>query len=165
MQSPDKYIDDQRRQPLESASEYVHGYTERESQRLSDQAQTLVALLHGDTRYPAGSSVLEAGCGVGAQTVALARSSSGASITAIDLSESSLAEAGRKAAAAGLTNVQFRQADIFHLPFAAEAFDHVFVCFVLEHLTHPLEALGALQSVLRKGGTMTVIAGAQAKSY
>jgi len=144
---------------------YIHGYHPRENIRLQDQASTLAELLHSDTAYPAGSRVLEAGCGVGAQTVALARSSPGASITAIDLSESSLAEAGRKAAAAGLTNVQFRQADIFHLPFAAEAFDHVFVCFVLEHLTHPLEALGALQSVLRKGGTMTVIEGDHVSAY
>lgn len=47
---------------------YVHGYGERESTRLRDQAATLTELLQGDTRYPAGSAVLEAGCGVGAQT-------------------------------------------------------------------------------------------------
>jgi hypothetical protein len=46
-----------------------------------DQASTLVDLLHGDTAYPAGSRVLEAGCGVGAQTVALARNSPDARIT------------------------------------------------------------------------------------
>ncbi len=54
---------------------YVHGYSDRESARLLDQARTLTELLHGDTRYPPGSSVLEAGCGVGAQTVPLARNS------------------------------------------------------------------------------------------
>ena len=55
--------------------DYVHGYSNREGARLLDQASTLAELLHGDTRYPAGSSVLEAGCGVGAQTVILARNS------------------------------------------------------------------------------------------
>src|SRR6266540_977795 len=54
---------------------YVHGYSERERERLLDQASTLTELLHADTRYPRGSSVLEAGCGVGAQTVTLARNS------------------------------------------------------------------------------------------
>ena len=44
---------------------YVHGYDDRENQRLQDQAQTLVDLLHSDTAYPSGSRVLEAGCGVG----------------------------------------------------------------------------------------------------
>jgi hypothetical protein len=43
---------------------YVHGYDPRENLRLQDQASTLVELLHSDTAYPAGSSVLEAGCGM-----------------------------------------------------------------------------------------------------
>ena len=51
---------------------YVHGYDPTEMQRLQDQASTLVDLLHADTAYPPGASVLEAGCGVGAQTVTLA---------------------------------------------------------------------------------------------
>ena len=54
---------------------YVHGYDPRENLRLQDQASTLVELLHSDTAYPAGSSVLEAGCGVGAQTITLAANS------------------------------------------------------------------------------------------
>lgn len=54
---------------------YVHGYHPRESIRLQDQASTLVELLHSDTHYPAGSRILEAGCGVGAQTVTLAANS------------------------------------------------------------------------------------------
>ena len=37
---------------------YVHGYHDRENQRLRDQAASLVELLHHDTRYPAGSRVL-----------------------------------------------------------------------------------------------------------
>jgi hypothetical protein len=50
---------------------YVHGHDRRENARLRDQAETLVDLLHADTTYPAGSRVLEAGCGVGAQTLTL----------------------------------------------------------------------------------------------
>jgi SAM-dependent methyltransferase len=78
-------------------------------------------------------------------------------ITAIDMSEVSLIEAGRAIAAAGIGNVTLRQADIFNLPFPPLSFDHVFVCFVLEHLTQPLEALKGLQRVLKPGGTMTVV--------
>ena len=69
---------------------YVHGYDHRENIRLQDQASTLVELLHSDTSYPAGSRVLEAGCGVGAQTVTLAKNSSNALITSVDISETSL---------------------------------------------------------------------------
>ena len=144
---------------------YVHGYHPRESERLQDQAGTLVELLHSDTLYPAGSMVLEAGCGVGAQTVALARNSPGARITSIDVAADSLKEAKAKAVVAGLTNVQFRQADIFALPFDPESFDHVFVCFVLEHLPRPVEALIALKTLLRPGGTITVIEGDHGSAY
>ena len=68
---------------------YVHGYTSKEGQRLHDQASTLSDLLHFDTLYPAGHKVLEAGCGVGAQTILLSKHSPGALISAVDISEDS----------------------------------------------------------------------------
>ena len=130
---------------------YVHGYDRRENIRLQDQASTLVELLHSDTSYPAGSRVLEAGCGVGAQTVTLAGNSPGALITSVDISLASVNEAKRKVAAAGFDNVHFEQGDIFALPHGPEAFDHIFVCFVLEHLPLPLEALRVLKRHLKRG--------------
>jgi SAM-dependent methyltransferase len=144
---------------------YVHGYDTRENTRLQDQAGTLADLLHSDTSYPAGSVILEAGCGVGAQTVTLAQRSPGAEFVSIDISADSVAEARSRTGAAGLTNVQFRQADIFALPFDAESFDHVFVCFVLEHLAQPVEALRLLARLLRPGGTITVIEGDHGSAY
>lgn len=48
--------------------DYVHGYKARVSERLLDQAHTLAELLHPDTDYPAGVTVLEPGCGVGGQS-------------------------------------------------------------------------------------------------
>ena len=144
---------------------YVHGYEARENARLLDQAGALVELLHSDTAYPNGSLVLEAGCGTGAQTVTLARRSPGARFVSVDISTDSIAEARTRTTAAGLANVEFRRADIFALPFEAETFDHVFVCFVLEHLPRPLEALTRLQRVLRAGGSMTVIEGDHGSAY
>ena len=144
---------------------YVHGYHPRENERLEDQAGTLVDLLHSDTAYPDGSLVLEAGCGVGAQTVTLAQRSPDARFISVDVSADSIAEAKRRADRAGLTNVEFRQADIFALPFTTESFDHVFVCFVLEHLSRPAEALASLNRLLRPGGTITVIEGDHGSTY
>jgi SAM-dependent methyltransferase len=139
---------------------YVHGYHERERERLHDQAGSLVALLHHDTAYPPGSRVLEAGCGVGAQTVTLVANSPGAHFTCIDISADSLA-----AAAAKVDGPEFLQADLFDLPFGPASFDHVFVCFVLEHLARPVEALRALRQVLKPGGTITVIEGDHGSTY
>jgi SAM-dependent methyltransferase len=144
---------------------YVHGYDPRENERLQDQAGTLVELLHSDTAYPAGNTVLEAGCGVGAQTVTLSQRSPAARFTSVDVSTDSVAEAKRRADRAGVANVEFRQADIFDLPFDAESFDHVFVCFVLEHLSQPVEALAILRRVLKPGGTITVIEGDHGSAY
>ena len=144
---------------------YVHGYDPRENLRLQDQAATLVDLLHADTAYPAGSRVLEAGCGVGAQTVILAAHSPQADITSIDVSEASVAQARQAVAAAGFANVTLRQADIFHLPFAPASFDHVFLCFVLEHLARPAEALRKLLAVLKPGGTLTAIEGDHGSTF
>jgi SAM-dependent methyltransferase len=61
--------------------------------------------------------------------------------------------------------VTLRQADIFHVPFPPESFDHVFLCFVLEHLARPVEALRALKHVLKPGGTITVIEGDHGSTY
>lgn len=145
--------------------QYVHGYDPRENVRLQDQASTLTELLHSDTAYPAGSRVLEAGCGVGAQTVILAANSPDAQITSIDISEHSVEQARRKVAEAGFRNVTFQQGDIFNLEMAPESFDHVFVCFVLEHLSRPLDALIALKRLLKTGGTMTVIEGDHGSTF
>lgn len=139
---------------------YVHGYSTTEAQRLGDQADTLAELLHAGTAYPAGSRVLEAGCGVGAQTLHLLAGSPGVRLTAADISADSLAQArARVAAHAPGAQVTWHHGDLHELPFADDSFDHLFVCFVLEHLADPVAALAALRRVLRPGGTITVIEG------
>lgn len=138
---------------------YVHGYDLQEAERLADQASALELLLHHDTVYPPGSRVLEVGCGVGAQTVALARRSPGARFVAVDLAASSVATATERVRAAGLLNVEFLHADALAHDFGSKLFDHAFVCFVLEHVPDPEGALLRLQTIVRPGGTITAIEG------
>ncbi|MDD1678809.1 MAG: methyltransferase domain-containing protein [Methanomicrobiales archaeon] len=138
---------------------YVHGYSSRESVRLQDQAQTLEEILHHDTRYPPHCRVLEIGCGVGAQTVILGRSSPRADITSVDISEGSIRTAREKVRNAGMENIRFLCGDIYRLPFTPESADHIFVCFVLEHLRKPGRALRELRRVMKTGGSLTVIEG------
>lgn len=149
-----------------TAAGYVHGYSGRESYRLDDQANALADLLQAGTAYPAGSRVLEAGCGVGAQTVHLVAASPGAHIVAFDVSDESLPQARTRVAAHDPgARVQWCRADLLELPFADEAFDHLFVCFVLEHLPEPQRALARLRRVLRPGGTITVIEGDHGSAF
>lgn len=145
---------------------YVHGYSPIETRRLGDQADTLAALLHAGTRFPPGARVLEAGCGVGAQTVHLVTGSPGVRLVAVDVSAASLAQArARIAVDAPEADVEWHQGDLHDLPFADAAFDHVFVCFVLEHLRNPVRALRALKRLIRPGGTITVIEGDHGSAF
>ncbi len=144
---------------------YVHGYSDRESERLHDQADTLDELLHHDSVFPVKSKVLEAGCGVGAQTKIIAAKNPACHFTSIDISESSLLQAQKLIQSLQIKNVEFQTGDIFNLNFDSEYFDHIFVCFVLEHLADPLRALDCLKRVLKTGGSMTVIEGDHGSAY
>lgn len=147
------------------ASSYVHGYSDREAERLHDQASSVRDLLHHDTRYPGGVRVLEAACGVGSQTVTLAQNNPDSQFISLDVAADSLARARSLIQAQGLTNVRFHQADIFSLPFSEGCFDHVFVCYLLEHLPDPERALLSLGRVLKANGSITVIEGDHGSCY
>ena len=138
---------------------YVHGYTTRETQRLLEQSLILEDLLHTGTRYQKGEKVLEAGCGVGAQTRILARRNPEAVLECIDISGESIQQARAVAREEGMGNVSFEQADLYSLSYKPDSFDHVFVCFVLEHVSHPSSALQIFKKILKPGGTITVIEG------
>jgi SAM-dependent methyltransferase len=138
---------------------YVHGYGAREEGRLADQASILAELLHTGTHYERGDRVLEVGCGVGAQTRILTTRSPLAHFTCVDACEASIETARRNVAAIGMDNARFEVGDLYRLPHSEGSFDHVFVCFVLEHLERPLEALRGLRRLLVPGGTITVIEG------
>lgn len=144
---------------------YVHGYTEKELKRLQDQANTLDELLHYDSIFPENSKILEVGCGVGSQTKIIAPKNPSCHFTSIDISETSLEKAKTMIQALNIKNVMLQIGDIFDLHFEAESFDHIFVCFVLEHLSNPVQALLNLKKVLRKGGTITVIEGDHGSAY
>lgn len=152
--------------PMTTTTAYVHGYSAYEARRLGDQADTLAKLLHCGTAFPAGSRVLEVGCGIGAQTAHLVASSPDAQVVAIDVSDDSLAHArARVHAGAPQAAVDWHRADLFAMPFAEDSFDHLFVCFVLEHLPDPVGALAAVRRVLRPGGSITVIEGDHGSAF
>jgi SAM-dependent methyltransferase len=144
---------------------YIHGYSDKEAKRLNDQANALNTLLHHDTIFKKGSLVLEAGCGNGAQTRIIADKNPESRFISLDLSIDSLIRARACIQTLNLGNVHFQRTDIFNLPFKQETFDYVFICFVLEHLAHPLKALIAFKRVLKKNGKIMVIEGDHGSTY
>ena len=141
------------------AGVYVHGYSADESERLNAQAGILSGFIHGKAIFAPGSRVLEAGCGVGAQTIQLAQRNPDVSFLSIDCSADSLAVARSRADALGLDNVEFQHADIQALPFADAEFHGAFLCFVLEHLASPASALQEIRRVMRPGGKLCAFEG------
>lgn len=144
---------------------YIHGYSLEETKRLNDQATTISEILHWDSKWDDGSLILEAACGVGAQTRIISSKNPSSKFVAIDLSEKSLTIASQVIDELKINNVEFRQADIFNLPFEDETFDHIFACFILEHVRKPDLALKELKRVLKTNGTITVIEGDHGSTY
>lgn len=150
---------------LKAKNDYVHGYSDFESTRLNNQANSVSDFIHYDSIWPEGSSVLEVGCGVGAQTKILASQNPNCTFTSIDVSQISLARARKDPELSALPNVTFLQLDAFDVAKLKTTFDHVFVCFVLEHLKEPAKLLAVLKSSLRSGGTITVVEGDHGSTY
>lgn len=96
--------------------------------------------------------MLVAGCGTGAETLALASELVGVRVLAIDLSLASLAHARRKAQELAIGNVEFCQADILELGGMRDRFDIVYCSGVLPHLREPLAGLRILARLARPGG-------------
>ncbi len=146
-------------------TDYVHGYTERESNRLEDQANCLNEIIHHDTIFPRNSIILEAGCGVRAQTQIVASMNPDSKFISIDISEDSISKAKELIKQKNINNVDFQIGNILDLDFPDEYFDHILICFVLEHLPNPSKALKSLKRVLKKGGTITLIEGDHGSAY
>src|SRR5712691_3775307 len=94
----------------------------------------------------AGKRVLEIGCGIETDTINFARA--GATVTAVDLSEESLALARRRAAVYGLEdNITFRAADAENLAAAvpSEPYDLVYSFGVIHHTPDPRRAFDQIR--------------------
>ncbi len=82
---------------------------------------------------PAGSRVLDAGCGEGILSVLLAKK--GCTVVGVDLSEPNVASSKAYAQSQGVADcTSFQIADMEKLPFADGAFDYVVSSHVLEHV-------------------------------
>ena len=98
-------------------------------------------------------SILIAGCGTGNQ-ILHANNYRNATITAIDLSSSSLAFSQRKINEMGITNVNLIQMDLLEIFMLKEKFDVILCSGVLHHMSNPMQGLKTLLKVLKTNGYM-----------
>ena len=114
----------------------------------------------------AGGTVLDAGCGIGWSTIALANAFPEARIVGLDLDVASIEEAREHAAAAGVADrVAFLVGDAGDARTvqaaaavidAARGFDLVTVFEALHDMGRPVHALAAFRGLLRPGGALLV---------
>ena len=100
-----------------------------------------------------GKLVLDAGCGSGRWTYAMA--SLGAVVVAVDLTDSGVAAA--HAATLDRDNVVVLQASLFQLPFRQGSFDFVVSWGVMHHTPDTKAAFDRVAPMVKRGGTFYVM--------
>ena len=132
---------------------YLHTFEPEEQARLERQASLLEPMLfEGWERLGSVSSLLEVGCGTGAQMRRLSQRYPGARLVGVDASPRQL-EAARVHTD---LSVEWVEAQGESLPFADETFDLVCLFWVLEHVAWPQAVLSEVARVVRKGGGVAV---------
>jgi ubiquinone/menaquinone biosynthesis C-methylase UbiE len=113
-----------------------------------------------DLVVPSGGALdaFDAGCGTGFLSLELA--TRGHRVTGVDFAPAMLVAARRKAAAQGLA-IRFEEGDAENLPFPPGSFDLAISRHVLWTLPHPEAAIDEWIRVLRPGGRLVIVDGAQ----
>ncbi len=100
--------------------------------------------------------ILVAGCGTGQEPLWIALAYPLAHVVAVDLSLSSLSYGLRQARAHGISNIEFAQADILHMPDTGRCFDVIVSSGVLHHMHDPVQGWRSLLACLKPGGLISV---------
>lgn len=135
-------------------SQYLHGYDLKEQKRLVDQAKFLESYVYAGVDFIKSKTLLEVGCGVGAQTQILRKRFPQLKITGVDLSEKQL-QMARQLLKSDIQKgqVQLFQQDAQKLDLTqTQKFDSAFICWFLEHVPNPLQVLKRTRAHLKPGG-------------
>lgn len=115
------------------------------------ERKTRVLAFADQLNLPAGSRVLEVGCGAGHTTTELAKR--GYRVQAIDPVPVMIHRTRMQASAAGVgERVQAQLGDVHHLNFPRDQFDLVLAVGVLPWVKSPLEPLREMARVTKRGG-------------
>lgn len=143
----------------ESRSKYLHGTHPDEQTRLSLLNELLNVGSLRELQLQGGERILDVGSGLGQLTREIARVA-GTRVIGIERSPEQIAEAERLATLAGEESVvEFRQGDACRLPLHDDewgAFDLAHTRFVLEHLSHPIEAVKSMVRAVHPGGRIVL---------
>ena len=136
-----------------TAAGYLHGYSDKERERLHRQARFLEPMVHDRLPFRRRRRLLEVGSGVGAQTEILLRHFPDLHVTGVEINDDQLAEARRYLATVPWATDRYTlvKGDVTRLEFEQETFDAAFLCWVLEHIPSPARVLSEVRRVLVPG--------------
>jgi len=123
--------------------------------RLLERARKSPVQFFAPLALRTGLNVLDVGCGTGDFLRLLAPIVSPGKAVGLDLSETMIAEAGRRSVE-NLENLSFRVGSALELPFQAGSFDRVLATQVLLHVPDPWKALSEMKRVLAPSGMMCI---------
>lgn len=109
-----------------------------------------------DVGWFKGKRCLDAGCGGGRYSIALAALGA-LSVSGIDIGEVNIADAKRRAVALQASHVDFRVGSVAALPYENDQFDCVVCSGVLQHTGDPSRVLDELARVLKPGGMIYML--------
>lgn len=104
-----------------------------------------------------GDRVLDVGCGTGALSVLAASVANAGDVTGIDISDTMLTEARRRAIDEGRSNVHFRQADAQVTPLEPSSVDVVISRFGVMFFADPVAAFTNIAGACRPGGRLCFV--------
>jgi ubiquinone/menaquinone biosynthesis C-methylase UbiE len=143
-----------RRPPIVSSG-YIHGYSRNEQHRLAEQTDVLAPNVFRNWDLAGCRSLLELGCGVGAELAHIRSLWPGVSLTGIDRSEGHLGAARENLSARkACEDIALVRGDARMLPFADGSFDAAVTVWMLEHVADPRRILAEALRVLTPGGRL-----------
>jgi SAM-dependent methyltransferase len=130
-------------------------HSDAECERLEAQARLAPISSHlKNLSLRPGYQVLDAGCGSGSMARLMAQTERSAQIVGIDLRETYIDFAQRKAALEGIQNVKFEVGDVRKLPFENGTLDLVWSKYLLQWVDDPISAVREFARVLKPGGIL-----------
>lgn len=143
---------------MSDQSQYLHGFSEKEQNRLRYQAQFMEQKIYKDIDFSRVKNLLEVGCGVGAQSEILLRRFPKLKLTGIDLNDDQLKSAREHLESMdyiqGRYDIQKMNAE--NLDFESNSYDGAFLCWVLEHVPTPQNVLAEVRRVLSPGSKIYI---------
>lgn len=102
-------------------------------------------------------TIVDIGCGIGSITIDMARQNPNSIVYGIEITDGLSKQCEMNARLLDITNVKFKTANIYDLPFEDNSIDTATCFFMLHHLDDIPRALAEVKRVLREGGEIKAV--------